>query len=219
MSRAAFLLFSTCLLALAAPARGDATVVVHGTGRALGVTPIAVAVPDSVPAGAYVLKPKDSGDAVPASVLDDRPTHTASRCCRVSRPRASRFSRLAAQEKPALGVAIIGGSGDNPNLHVTLDGKPFTTLVLTEATKPYFYPLIGPTGKSFTRSFPMEKLEGEDHDHNHQRSFWITHGNVNGYDFWGADPLNGTNPKAGRIQPRDVHATPGRHGRGTYRHE
>ena len=30
----------------------------------------------------------------------------------------------------------------------------------------------------------MEKVAGEDHDHPHQRSFWFTHGNVNGVDFW-----------------------------------
>ena len=45
----------------------------------------------------------------------------------------------------------------------------------------------------------MEDVEGEDHDHPHQRSFWFTHGNVNGYDFWASDPLNSPNPKFGKI--------------------
>ncbi len=60
--------------------------------------------------------------------------------------------------------------------------------------------MIGPTGASFTRAYPMIKdAEGEDHDHPHQRSFWFTHGDVNGYDFWASDPINKANPKFGSI--------------------
>ena len=46
----------------------------------------------------------------------------------------------------------------------------------------------------------MEDVEGEDRDHPHQRSFWFTHGDVNGFDFWASDPLNRPNPKFGTIE-------------------
>lgn len=51
--------------------------------------------------------------------------------------------------------------------------------------KPYFYPLIGPTGENVTRHWPMrEGVEGEETDHVHHRSLWFGLGKVNGYDFW-----------------------------------
>jgi hypothetical protein len=43
-------------------------------------------------------------------------------------------------------------------------------------------------------------VAGEDHDHNHQRSFWFTHGNVNNVDFWSSDPLNGVKANFGSIR-------------------
>jgi hypothetical protein len=47
------------------------------------------------------------------------------------------------------------------------------------------WPIIGPTGKPVTRSYPVgELLEHERDDHIHHRSFWFTHGDVNGVDFW-----------------------------------
>ena len=42
---------------------------------------------------------------------------------------------------------------------------------------------MGPTGSEVTRDYPMKEIEGEKHDHPHQRSWWFTHGNVNGIDF------------------------------------
>ena len=52
------------------------------------------------------------------------------------------------------------------------------------ANKPYFWPVIGPTGKRMTRSFPMETVEGEHHDHPHHRSIWFGHQGVGGSDTW-----------------------------------
>ncbi|MEX2581022.1 MAG: PmoA family protein [Verrucomicrobiales bacterium] len=54
-----------------------------------------------------------------------------------------------------------------------------------EAGKPYFYPVIGPTGEHMTRHWPMkEGVEGEASDHIHHRGMWYGLGNVNGLDFW-----------------------------------
>jgi hypothetical protein len=38
----------------------------------------------------------------------------------------------------------------------------------------------------------MEDVPGEERDHPHQRSFWFTHGKVNGVDFWSETTGHGT---------------------------
>lgn len=69
---------------------------------------------------------------------------------------------------------------------VKVDGKPFTEFVAKSGTKPILWPIIGPTGKAMTRSWPMnaDAPKSEKRDHPHHRSFWMTHGSVNGVDFW-----------------------------------
>jgi hypothetical protein len=68
---------------------------------------------------------------------------------------------------------------------VKIDGKLFAEYLAQSGTKPIVWPIIGPTGKPMTRSWPMgEKAPEEKADHVHQRSFWFTHGDVNGNDFW-----------------------------------
>lgn len=52
------------------------------------------------------------------------------------------------------------------------------------AKKPYFWPVIGPKGKSMTRAFPMETVAGEQHDHPHHRGVWFGHQGVAGTDTW-----------------------------------
>ena len=42
----------------------------------------------------------------------------------------------------------------------------------------------------------MENVEGETRDHPHHQGLWFNHGNVNGFDFWGAVRPG---PKSGRI--------------------
>ncbi|MFK8112087.1 MAG: PmoA family protein [Rubripirellula sp.] len=53
-----------------------------------------------------------------------------------------------------------------------------------DARKPYFWPVIGPKGKPVTRAFPMETVEGEQHDHPHHRGIWFGHQGVAGTDTW-----------------------------------
>jgi len=50
--------------------------------------------------------------------------------------------------------------------------------------KPYFYPVIGPTGKGMTRAYPMEDVKGEAQDHPHHRSFYFGHQFINNFDTW-----------------------------------
>jgi len=61
-------------------------------------------------------------------------------------------------------------------------------------SKPIVYPIVGPGGTNMTRDFPMKPADkGGTKDHVHHRSLWMTHGEVNGIDFW----MEGE--KAGRI--------------------
>ncbi len=99
-------------------------------------------------------------------------------------------------QKPA--VFASGIKGDE--VPVSLGRSQFTIYRADDGPKPYYFPVFGPNGTPFTRAYPMEKVEGEDKDHPHQRSLWFTHGAVNGYDFWASDPLNKPNSKFGSIK-------------------
>ncbi|QDU97773.1 DUF6807 domain-containing protein [Lignipirellula cremea] len=74
------------------------------------------------------------------------------------------------------------------------NGELLTRYLFKSGAKPILWPLIGPHGKEITRSYPMveEGKETEKKDHIHHRSFYFTHGNVNGVDFWAETGKNGT---------------------------
>ena len=69
-------------------------------------------------------------------------------------------------------------------LRVEINGQLFTEYVFKDTPRPYCYPLIGPGGLAMTRNWPMKDVPDEDHDHPHHRSFWHSHGDMNGQDFW-----------------------------------
>jgi len=75
--------------------------------------------------------------------------------------------------------------GTDP-IEISYGGKLVTTYNAgVDAGKPYFYPLIGPTGENMTRHWPMEDgHDEEEKDHVHHRGLWYGLGNVNGLDFW-----------------------------------
>lgn len=83
-------------------------------------------------------------------------------------------------EKTDRGVTIKAG------------GELFTEYLTRSGAKPALWPLVGPTGKRVTRSYPLERVGEPDQDHPHQRSFWFTHGSVNGIDFWAEGRGHGT---------------------------
>ncbi len=67
---------------------------------------------------------------------------------------------------------------------VEIDGELFTEYCFANVPRPYFYPVIGPTGAPVMRHWPMANGPHEEHDHPHHKSLWFTHGAVNGIDFW-----------------------------------
>ncbi|MCW1887503.1 PmoA family protein [Luteolibacter flavescens] len=94
----------------------------------------------------------------------------------------------------------IKATTEPTTVQVELDGKPFTAFH-TDSKVPYLYPLLSESGATLSRRWPMDdSAKGEERDHPHHRSFWMSHGEVNGHDFWafqfGKDP---------RIETKKVH--------------
>jgi len=76
-------------------------------------------------------------------------------------------------------------------LKVEINGKLFTEYNYQDVPRPFFYPVIGPTGANITRHWPMKEGKDEAQDHVHHKSLWFTHGEVNGQDFWGEGGRSG----------------------------
>ena len=86
---------------------------------------------------------------------------------------------------------------------VKIDGEVFTEYLTRAGKSPALWPIIGPTGKPMTRSYPVgPKVNGETTDHPHHQSLWFTHDQVNGCDFWKANVNDGGNNKGPRILHR-----------------
>ncbi|MHC4179986.1 MAG: DUF6807 domain-containing protein [Planctomycetota bacterium] len=81
-------------------------------------------------------------------------------------------------------AAEITAQRSEKGVLVKIDGKPFTEYVTDFKGTPIVWPIIGPTGKPMTRAYPMAKGPGEREDHQHHRSLWFTHGDVNRLSFW-----------------------------------
>lgn len=98
------------------------------------------------------------------------------------------------------------------SIDVLVDGRPFTEFFYKGATKPYLHPLRTASGKTLTRLFPMQNVEGEKKDHPHHRGLWFSHGDVNGWDFWAnEESQKGVGKGRGTIAAvRDVMAGRGR---------
>jgi len=89
-------------------------------------------------------------------------------------------------------AAEIALKKDAKGISVMIDGKLFTKYLIRSGAKPILYPVLGPTGVPMTRSYPIEEIKPDERkDHVHHRSFWFTHGNVNGVDFWGENKGHG----------------------------
>lgn len=86
---------------------------------------------------------------------------------------------------PAVQSAEFVLQQQKEGITVSRNGKLVTRYLVFSGAKPILWPLIGPHGEEMTRGYPMrEAIDTERSDHVHHRSFWFTHGNVNGIDFW-----------------------------------
>ena len=75
---------------------------------------------------------------------------------------------------------------------VQIDGQLFTRYLVRSGAKPILWPVVAPDGQEITRAWPMREETDEKKDHVHQRSFWFTHGDVNGVSFWDEAQGHGT---------------------------
>jgi hypothetical protein len=109
---------------------------------------------------------------------------------------------VALPEQSVAGGVVLTELADG-TLSVTIDGEVFTYYHFSsDVARPYFYPVIGPTGKGVTRDFPMvpprDGSPGKHpYDHPHHRSIWIAHGDVNGTDNWSEGANHSTQRHAG----------------------
>ena len=107
-----------------------------------------------------------------------RSTHTPSSPSPASSPDLARLPRVRLFET-------------NNVIRVELDGQLFTEYHFRDVSRPYLYPLLGVGDLPLTRHWPMDEVPGEEHDHPHHRSFWFTHGDVNGQDLWSEEEKAG----------------------------
>jgi len=73
-------------------------------------------------------------------------------------------------------------------IRVTIGGEIFTEFRFgKDSTRPFLYPVIGPTGDPVTRDYPMKdtplEREKKRQDHRHHQSIWTAHGDVRTRDF------------------------------------
>lgn len=164
-----------------------------------GETPVVAEIKEEVPPGNYLLGSLNQSFRATVYRLDGK-TVLATVLGPSGKPGARTYS-LRSADQVVLETSGVGFREEGKNLEVLVGGKLLTVYRADLAEKPYFYPVNGPTGDSFTRAYPMQPdVVGEAHDHPHQRSFWFTHGLVNGDDFWASDPLNKPKETFGSIK-------------------
>jgi hypothetical protein len=91
---------------------------------------------------------------------------------------------------------------DEDGANVKLDGQLFFEYRTLAGHGPALYPVIGPTGKPITRTYPFGP-PGDTKDHPHHQSFWMTHGLVNNVDFWRTDLNDDMGDKGPHIAHRE----------------
>jgi hypothetical protein len=88
--------------------------------------------------------------------------------------------------RPAtIGVGKIAMRELDDRVRVTLDGRLFAEYRFAgPAAAPTIFPIHATSGDPVTRGFPLEPLPGESRDHPHHVGLRLSHGDVDGLDFW-----------------------------------
>ncbi len=87
------------------------------------------------------------------------------------------------------------------------DGETLVTAFRTDYRVPYLYPLTAPSGTNIARHWPMENdIKSEEKDHPHHRGLWLSHGSVNGYDFWAGHDNKNASIKLNSITEKEATA-------------
>jgi len=194
-----FVVVGSCVVLAFQPARAESwRLSVRGGALDLGETPVVAEVDSGLAVGSYFAVSTRPDETVPVQVFQEgEKRFLAMILPHVAKARATAYSlKTRSLREPDLSEGIAFRSRGR-DLLVELDRRLLTAYQVDSGNKPFYFPLIGPTGASYTRAYPMQNVAGEDHDHPHQRSCWFTHGNVNGVDFWGEEQ------KSGKIRETD----------------
>jgi hypothetical protein len=114
------------------------------------------------------------------------------------------FCCLFCVTMPARLLAKVSVEPSEHGAIVKIDGQLFTEYRTKAGHQPALYPVIGPTGAPETRSYPFKPpVKDGTKDHPHHQSLWMTHGDVNGIDFWGTNINDEKGDKGPHIAHRD----------------
>jgi hypothetical protein len=179
---------------------GSAPALVQGGGwrltllgpRAAPVdSPVIVEISSSIPVGVYEARGSGHSRPITAQIFDS----SGKRWLGMVVPAEAKSGPYVLSALAATGNGDSGGftlTLRESRISILVDGSLMTEYRTDVGAKPFLFPLVGPTGAGYTRAYPMENVPGEDRDHPHQRSFWFTHGKVNGVDFWSEEKGHGT---------------------------
>jgi hypothetical protein len=194
---AAVLLAASCRTVgfAGSPGEGEMSskrIVVSAGNHERRVCPVEVAVDESLARlGQVSLVDDETGMTIPAQIAEQGGKHVLSFVVPFvgsGRSKSYRVVEKATEAKPVTLKRTRDGEID-----VSVGGEPVTAYhFASDYKKPFMYPVLGSDAARMTRGWPMEKIEGEERDHVHQKSFWVAHGKVNGVDFWGEGRGSGT---------------------------
>jgi hypothetical protein len=103
----------------------------------------------------------------------------------------------------AEGLGEITAERSERGVVVKIDGELFTEYLTEAGQSPALWPIIGPTGKPMTRSYPVGPREpSETNDHPHHQSLWFTHDEVSGHNFW-SENRNGRGRRGAHVAHRE----------------
>jgi hypothetical protein len=182
------------------PVRGDSWhMTVQGGDADLGETPLLLELKEPMPAGLYVAGSPSAEAGFTAQVIDEKGgRRLVAVLPGVPAHRSVTYTLVGPKKGQAPPDAGISFETHGRNLKIMLDRQLLTEYYLGVGNKPFFFPLVGPTGEPYTRAYPTLTVADEDHDHPHQRSCWFTFGKVNGVDFWSEGNRFGTIQETGR---------------------
>lgn len=167
---------------------GEFTVTVTGGKHGVPVAVVTAELPDTLVGKNLALADeKGAGVPVQADTKAGKPAFTFLACdLGAGRSRTYTLSEADGTPPTTVGVEVaeVEAGAD-----VKIDGEAFTTYQTHNGPKPYLWPILGPTQKPMTRSWPMQEQKGEVHDHVHHRGLWFTFDRVNGENFWIENPM------------------------------
>ena len=89
---------------------------------------------------------------------------------------AKKYKAIFGDEKGSETAGVLLKEAGEGQIDVNINRSFFTSYYFGDVIRPHFHPVIGPTGKSVTRGYPMiEGVPGENSDHHHQSNLetWI----------------------------------------------